>query len=286
MASSFIPSRNKNNKQVDIQSHDLCKDAMPQHVAIIMDGNNRWAKNKFAPGISGHKAGVETIRKVLNVCEELDISILTLFAFSSENWARPDKEVKELMRLLKRYLEKEVASLDDKGICIRFIGRRDRLSSDIVSLMARAESQTSSNTVSTLVLAIDYGGRWDVANAAKEAVKTLHKNAVLDQGEGLDLINEDLISQHMALADLPPPDLCIRTGAEQRISNFLLWQFAYAELYFTDCYWPDFDEQAMQQALSEYASRQRRFGKTSQQIELDASNQGVNQKKGDTYHNA
>lgn len=237
---------------------------IPQHVAIIMDGNNRWAKQKFLPGIRGHRAGVEVIRKVLTVCEQQGVKVLTLFAFSSENWLRPEAEVTELMKLLDKYIEKEAGELHQKGIRLCFVGRRDRLEPGIVDKMLAAEQLTKNNNVSTLVLAIDYGGQWDIAQAAQKLAEQVSQNCL--KAEAID---EALLASHLSLNQFSTPDLCIRTGGEHRISNFLLWQFAYAELYFTDCYWPDFNEEKMNEALQEYAQRQRRFGKTSEQMQTE-----------------
>ena len=235
----------------------------PKHVAIIMDGNNRWAKKRFLPGIRGHKAGVEAIRSVLAVCERHNVKALTLFAFSSENWQRPTEEVGALMSLFLTYLKREVSSLHKKGVCIRFIGRRDRLNDDIVEQMTLAESLTESNTVSTLVLAVDYGGQWDISNATTKIATAVAAGELAPEQ-----INETLIESHLALHDLPKPDLCVRTGGEYRISNFILWQLSYAELYFTECFWPDFDEKEMEKAVAAFSSRQRRFGMTSEQVDV------------------
>lgn len=235
----------------------------PKHVAIIMDGNNRWAKKRFLPGIRGHKAGVEAIRSVLAVCERHNVKALTLFAFSSENWQRPAEEVGALMSLFLTYLKREVSSLHKKGVCIRFIGRRDRLNDDIVEQMTLAESLTESNTVSTLVLAVDYGGQWDISNATTKIATAVAAGELAPEQ-----INETLIESHLALHDLPKPDLCVRTGGEYRISNFILWQLSYAELYFTECFWPDFNEKEMEKAIAAFTARQRRFGMTSEQVEL------------------
>lgn len=237
----------------------------PEHIAIIMDGNNRWAKKRVLPGIRGHRAGVEAIRKVLAVSEKYHVKVLTLFAFSSENWQRPDEEVGALMSLLLSYLKREVVSLHEKGVRVRFIGRRDQLNPEIVKQMEQAESLTCENAGSTLVLAVDYGGQWDIAQATKHIAQR-----VSDGDISVAQIDEALLDQHICLSDLPKPDLCIRTGGEFRISNFLLWQLAYAEMYFTDCFWPDFGEPEMEQAILAFANRQRRFGKTSEQINAEA----------------
>lgn len=233
---------------------------VPAHVAIVMDGNNRWARQRKLPSGSGHRAGVETIRKVLNACKAHGVSTLTLYAFSSENWQRPENEVRELMKLLRSYLSGEVDSLHEKGMRLRFIGRRDRLDADIVSMMESAEQRTAGNSAGTLVLAIDYGGRWDVAEAARQLAARAVAGEISVEG-----IDEQLLAKSIAMADLPEPDLCIRTGAEHRLSNFLLWQLSYAELYFCDCYWPDFDEREFERALQDYGRRQRRFGLSQEQ---------------------
>ena len=233
----------------------------PQHIAIIMDGNNRWAKKRLLPGIRGHKAGVEAIRSVLAVCEKHQVQALTLFAFSSENWQRPVEEVGALMNLFLSYLKREVSSLHKKGVRIRFIGRRDRLQADIVKQMETAETLTQSNSVSTLVLAVDYGGQWDITNATTQIAKRVAAGDI-----EANQIDESLVNSHLSLHDLPKPDLCVRTGGEYRMSNFILWQLSYAELYFTECFWPDFDEQEMEQAIAAFSARQRRFGMTSEQV--------------------
>lgn len=255
--------KSKQPTAIDSPSASSASSAIsPQHIAIIMDGNNRWAKKRLLPGVGGHKAGVEAIRNVLSVCEKYHVRVLTLFAFSSENWQRPEEEVGALMGLFLAYLKREVKDLHNKGIRIRFIGKRDRLSDEIVMQMENAELLTQANTVSTLVLAVDYGGHWDIVNASREIAQQLAEGKI-----ALEHIDEQLLDRHIALGDLPKPDLCIRTGGEYRISNFLLWQLSYSELYFTDCYWPDFKEQQMEEAIAAYALRQRRFGKTSEQLQ-------------------
>lgn len=229
--------------------------AVPQHIAIIMDGNNRWAQRRGLSGVSGHRAGVEVVRTILEACDKRGVKVLTLFAFSSENWGRPETEVRALMALLSRYLRREAEKLHRDNICLRFIGRRDRLSARQQRLLQRAEQLTHANTGATLVLAIDYGGRWDVVDAARRMTIEVREGRL----EPSD-IDEQRLNSELALGDVPPPDLCIRTGGDQRISNFLLWQFAYAELYFTERLWPDFDTAALDEALHEFASRERRFG--------------------------
>ncbi|MYM64976.1 polyprenyl diphosphate synthase [Pseudomaricurvus sp. HS19] len=232
-----------------------------RHVAIIMDGNNRWAKQRGKPGPHGHKVGVERIRDVMQACQKHGIEVLTLFAFSSENWRRPPREVEALMSLFLTYLKREVKKLNEQGVRLRLIGRRDRFSAGIQKAIAEAEAVASEGS-STLVIAADYGGQWDIANAAQRlAVKVAEGSLSPEE------VTEESLAAEVSLADLPPLDLVIRTGGEQRISNFLLWQAAYSELYFCDCYWPDFGEAELDAAVEDFHSRQRRFGKTSEQIE-------------------
>lgn len=235
---------------------------VPHHVAIIMDGNNRWAKAKGLRAVaSGHQAGVEAIRGVLDGCLDAGVKVLTLFAFSSENWQRPSSEVKALMSLFSRYLTKEVPELHAKGTCVRFIGRRDRFSVSLQQQMQSATELTQANTGGTLVIAADYGGQWDIAQAAARLLAEVKQGNVAESD-----ITEQQLAKYISLADLPAPDLLIRTGGEHRVSNFLLWQTAYSELYFTDTYWPDFTKQELLVALDDYAQRERRFGRTSEQI--------------------
>lgn len=235
---------------------------MPRHVAVIMDGNNRWAKGRGIAGAAGHKAGVEQIRKVLQCCEDNGVEVLTVFAFSSENWQRPPAEVDALMRLFRQYLRNEVAELHEKGVRLKVIGSRKRFNSELLKLIELAENQTANNTTRTLVIAADYGGRWDIAQAAAKAAEAVARGELK-----AEQVDEDRLASFMSLADLPAPDLCIRTGGDHRISNFLLWQFAYTELYFSDVFWPDFGEAEFELALADFAGRQRRFGKNADQLE-------------------
>ncbi len=228
---------------------------IPEHVAIIMDGNGRWAKKRLLGTSRGHRAGADALRNVLRAARSRGVRCLTVYAFSSENWRRPEEEVGALMSLLKSYLGREVDELNDEQVKITFIGRRDRLSSDLVRLIESAEAKTSNNTAFELNLAVDYGGHWDIANAAK----ALAKRVAAGQLDWQD-IDEDLLGNEMALANLPAPDLLIRSGGDFRISNFLLWQSAYTEFYFCDTLWPDFGEQDMFLALDDFALRQRRYG--------------------------
>lgn len=238
----------------------IIKKNVPQHVAIIMDGNNRWAKRQGMSAVaSGHSAGAETIRGVLKAAQNMGVHVLTLFAFSSENWARPKAEVDALMRLFAGYLKNEVDELHGQGVQVRFIGRRDRFNDYIRNLMSDAETRTRSNTASVLVIAADYGGMWDISHATQQMIDN-HSREEIAQDDGT------LLSKYVSLADLPPLDLMIRTGGEHRISNFLLWQCAYAELFFTDVYWPDFDGVELAKAVDSFQNRERRFGKTSEQV--------------------
>ena len=230
---------------------------VPRHVAIIMDGNNRWARQRGLPGPAGHRAGVEAVRDVMRSCREHGVEILTLFAFSSENWERPLPEVRGLLALLSRYLRTEVKQLHEDGIRLRFIGERSRFSPRLQRLMQQAENTTAENTRATVVIAVDFGGQWDITQAAARLAQRC-----VDGEVDTAAITPQLLQQELSLArlGLPAPDLCIRTGGDARISNFLLWDFAYAELYFTPVLWPDFGELEFQRALSDYGRRERRFG--------------------------
>ena len=233
---------------------------MPQlhHIAIIMDGNNRWAKQRLLPGTAGHKVGIERLRDMLEGCREHGIDVLTVFAFSSENWRRPRKEVRALMSLFKHYLSSEIKKLKKEGVCLRVIGNRARFDKKLIHAIENAEESTKGGE-RTLVIAADYGGRWDIVNAAKQMLDTVPMSEV----------NESSLHQFTCLADLPPLDLLIRTGGEYRVSNFLLWQAAYAELYFSELLWPDFDKQALAQAVNSFCSRERRFGFNGDQLSGD-----------------
>lgn len=242
--------------------NDVAIANVPRHIAIIMDGNNRWAKKRLLPGAAGHKAGVEAIRQVLKTAEKHQVEAITLFAFSSENWQRPAKEVDALMSLFLTYLEKEVRELHQNGVKVQIIGDRAKFSDALLTRMVDAEKLTASNTKTTLSIAADYGGQWDIAQAAKQLALQVQKGEI-----SADEITPELMDQAVSLSNLPKPDLCIRTGGDQRISNFLLWQMAYTELYFTDVLWPDFGEQELVDAMVAYSGRQRRFGKNSDQIE-------------------
>ncbi|WP_374708402.1 polyprenyl diphosphate synthase [Chitinimonas sp. BJYL2] len=224
-----------------------------------MDGNGRWAKKRLLPRIAGHKQGVETVREAVKACSELGVRYLTLFAFSSENWRRPEEEVSFLMGLFIAALEREIDKLDRNDIRLRLVGRRDRFSPQIVSLIEAAEARTAGNTGLTLTIAADYGGRWDILQATQAML--IARPELLASGYG-----EDDLAPYLAMAYAPEPDLFIRTGGEARVSNFLLWQLAYTELYFTDLFWPDFDRAALEAAIASYCQRERRFGRTSEQL--------------------
>jgi undecaprenyl diphosphate synthase len=237
------------------------KPELPQHIAIVMDGNNRWAKSHDLPAKFGHRNGADAAREVVNSCLSRDIKYLTLFAFSSENWLRPRKEVQGLMALFLTVLKrKEINQLHKENVRLLFIGNRSSFSQKLQKNMREVEELTRNNTGMTVIVAADYGGRWDIANAMTSIV------AKAASGElSADAIDIELVRQHTSTSDYPDPDLCIRTGGEHRISNFLLWQFAYTELYFTDCYWPDFDDTQFQRALDDFAKRQRRYGSHDEQ---------------------
>lgn len=239
------------------------QEKVPRHIAVIMDGNNRWSRQHNKNGISGHRAGAVAARNLVDMCIARNIDILTLFVFSSENWLRPKKEVNSLMALFLNVLQKnEINKLHKQNIRIRFIGSREHFAGKLLTLMDQAEKLTAANDGMTVVVAADYGGHWDMTNAARQIALQVERGEL----KAAD-IDEDLVREHIAIGDLPMPDLCIRTGGEQRISNFLLWQFAYTELYFTDTFWPDFDATEFDRALADFAGRQRRFGKVSHQVE-------------------
>ena len=237
---------------------------LPKHIAVIMDGNGRWAKKRLLPRTAGHRAGVKSARKILENCIKNNISVLTLFAFSSENWSRPETEVNELMGIFFTNLEKELPSFQQHDIQVRFIGDLSQFSSQLQQRILSTQQQTANNKGLVLVIAASYGGRWDIVQAAKQ----LAQKVSIGQLQ-LDEIDENKFSQVMSLADLPEPDLFIRTSGEQRISNFLLWQLAYAELYFTETFWPDFGDKHFQEALNFFQQRIRRFGKIDEQLVKD-----------------
>lgn len=230
--------------------------AVPRHVAIIMDGNNRWAQRQGLPGSAGHRAGVEAVRNVMRACRDQGVEILTLFAFSSENWGRPRPEVRALLALLSRYLRTEVKQLQRDEVRLRFVGERYRFSERLQRLMEHAERSTQDNTAATVVIAVDYGGQWDMADTARRMAQDVVAGRLAPGN-----ITVESFGRATSLGNLPPPDLCIRTGGDARISNFLLWHVAYSELYFTPTLWPDFGELEFARALADYARRERRFGR-------------------------
>jgi undecaprenyl diphosphate synthase len=240
--------------------------ATPTHVAIIMDGNGRWASQRFMPRTAGHAKGVQSVRRAVETCGRMGVKYLTLFAFSSENWRRPADEVSLLMRLFVQALEREVARLKDQGVRLHVVGDLSAFEPRLQELILQAQDQTKHNDKLHLTIAANYGGRWDVLQATR---KMLLENPSLAQDPSQ--IDEAALARHLCMAWAPEPDLFIRTGGEQRISNFLIWQLAYTELYFTPCYWPDFDESELLKAFEWYAQRERRFGRTSAQ--LHAKNQ-------------
>jgi len=228
--------------------------AVPRHIAIVMDGNGRWASKRFLPRVAGHKQGVDTLRDIVKACAQRGVQVLTVFAFSSENWSRPADEVSGLMDLLIMALGREVSQLQKDGVQLHFVGARTGLSERVQQGLREAEQQTAQNQRLVLNVCFNYGGRWDIMQAAAQLA------------EAGQPISENSLSAKMALAHVADPDLLIRTGGEMRISNFLLWQCAYSELYFSERLWPDFDDAALDAALADYASRQRRFGKTPEQL--------------------
>ncbi len=235
---------------------------LPRHIAIVMDGNGRWAKQRDLPRHSGHKAGVKSVRSSVEESVRHGIEVLTLFAFSSENWKRPQKEVSLLMDLFLVALQREVKRLKRNNVRLRIIGDRSAFSEKLQQRIVRAEQETADCSGLILQIAANYGGRWDITQAVRQLAERVAAGEIEP-----DLIQEETISHHLSFSDLPDPDLFIRTGGDQRISNFMLWQSAYSELYFTETYWPDFDAEAFAQALAYYAGRQRRFGMTGDQVE-------------------
>ena len=231
---------------------------MPSHVAVIMDGNGRWAKKRFLPRVAGHVKGVELVREMVRACLERGIQYLTLFAFSSENWRRPQEEVSLLMQLFVKALEQEVEKLDRNGVRLRVVGDLSRFEPRLQALIREAEATTQNNTRLDLTIAANYGGRWDIMQAMNRLLA--------DRAPGKEVIEEGDLNPYLSMNYAPEPDLFIRTGGEQRISNFLLWQLAYTELYFTDTLWPDFDTAAFDKAIASFQQRERRFGRTSEQV--------------------
>jgi len=240
---------------------------VPRHVAIIMDGNGRWAKQRHLPRAAGHKQGLESVRTIIKACIEREIKYLTIFAFSSENWRRPEDEIKLLMQLFLIALEREVSKLHENGIRFRVIGDISKLDSRIVDCIRQGEILTASNSRLFFTVAANYGGRWDIMQAVRKMmIQAPHLQTNFTEAD---------LSRHLALADAPEPDLFIRTGGECRISNFLLWQLAYTELYFTETLWPDFDAASLNRAIVSYQQRERRFGRTSEQLAAAVPQQAI-----------
>lgn len=242
----------------DIDSH---QGSVPRHIAIIMDGNNRWARQRELPGAEGHRAGEQAVQAVIRFCAQQGVDVVTLFAFSSENWRRPEDEVNHLMSLFLRALDQRVEELHEKQVRLCFIGERNAFSHALQQGMARAEALTAGNTRMTVVIAVNYGGQWDIARAARSLAARVQEGSL-----SLEQVDEAHMQQAISLGDMPPVDLLIRTGGEQRLSNFLLWQCAYAEFWFTPVLWPDVDEKVMADALADYAGRQRRFGRSGVEV--------------------
>lgn len=234
---------------------------VPVHIAVIMDGNGRWAKARALPRHAGHRSGVKSVRKIVEVAAKRGVSYLTLFAFSSENWRRPKEEVSRLMTLFLEALQREVDDLHRNNVRLSFIGERDLLQQGLVRKITAAEEQTKDNSGLNLIIAVAYGGRWDIVTASKKLAVRVAASELAPAD-----IDDECLAAELALAGKPDPDLLIRTGGEKRISNFLLWNLAYAELWFCDCLWPDFSEQHFDDALSYFSSRQRRYGHTSEQV--------------------
>ena len=245
------------SKESDIET--LLPEQMPKHIAIIMDGNGRWAKKRLLPRFVGHQKGLNAVKRAVSFCSEKGIDALTLFAFSTENWKRPKEEVNKLMGLFLQALQKEVSKLSQNNVQLRIIGDRTAFSDEIQSHIEQAEQMTQGNTGLVLTIAANYGGRADIV----QAFKSWH---AANPHQPIESLTESDVNKHIALHDIATPDLLIRTGGEQRISNFLIWQMAYAELYFTDALWPDFSEEDMKDAVLSYSHRERRFGKTSEQV--------------------
>ena len=236
-------------------------ESLPRHVAIVMDGSGRWARRRRLPRFAGHRAGVDAARDIVRACGERGIEVLTLFAFSSENWRRPRDEVEGLMGLFRNALEQETRRLHERNVRLEVVGERRALNDMLRKRIGQAEELTRTNTGLRLIVAMNYGGHWDVTQACRSIARQ-----VRDEALDPDTISPELVNEHLSLSKFPPPDLFIRTGGEMRVSNFLIWHLAYAELYFTETLWPDFDPRALDEALGAFAGRQRRFGRTSEQV--------------------
>ncbi|WP_299873139.1 isoprenyl transferase [uncultured Cocleimonas sp.] len=242
---------------------------IPRHIAIVMDGNGRWARAKHRPRLLGHKKGVEAVREIVKTCAKLNVECLSLFAFSSENWKRPEEEISNLMSLFMLALEREAKALARNNVRLQIIGDLSQFSEKLQQKIKQVEDLTADSDGLKLVVAANYGGRWDVTQATKSIAQK-----VVDKDLNIDDISEDDICESVSTYGIPDPDLFIRTGGEKRISNFLIWQMAYTELYFTDVLWPDFDANELNLAITDYSSRQRRFGKTSEQVLAEKNGEG------------
>jgi len=245
-------------------------DSELKHMAIIMDGNNRWARERKLKGLAGHRAGADRLQKVVEACADYQIDVLTVFAFSSENWSRPKQEVKGLLSLFSASLKRYRTELKSQNIALKVIGRRDRFSDSLQKQIQQVEDETASGR-RTLVVAADYGGQWDITHAAKTMADKVLKGTL-----SLSDIDEKSLENALSLADYPPVDLLVRTGGEHRMSNFLLWQMAYTEFFFADCFWPDFDESWLAKAVGEFQRRQRRYGNNPEPIQFESDDGGGN----------
>jgi undecaprenyl diphosphate synthase len=244
-----------------MHNSQLLPDALPKHIAVIMDGNGRWAKEKGKPRVFGHKNGVKAVRKTISTSAQLGIKAVTMFAFSSENWRRPEEEVGVLMELFISVLSTEVKKLHRNNLRLRVIGNTSRFSSRLQAKIMQAEALTANNTGMVVNIAANYGGKWDITEAMKSIAEQVAHGELIPSD-----IDEQIIQQHLTMNDLPEVDLLIRTSGECRISNFMLWQLAYAELYFTQTYWPDFNEDSLVEAITWFVNRERRFGCTGEQV--------------------
>ena len=230
--------------------------AIPDHIAIIMDGNNRWAKKRFLPGAAGHRAGAKLLRPIAEACVDHGVTDLTVFAYSTENWHRPSGEVSVLMDLMRYVMKNDINDLHAKGVRLRIIGDRSRFAPDICAMMVQCENLTKDNTELNMSVAVNFGGRWDITMAAKALAQRVERGELSSAD-----INEEMLASHLSLSEVGEPDLLIRTGGDHRVSNFLLWDLAYTEMYFTDLFWPEFDADQLRIAIDGYAVRQRRFGR-------------------------
>lgn len=250
------------DSEIAVEKYGLDPQGLPRHIAIIMDGNGRWAKSRLRPRLFGHKEGAESVRNIVTACREIGVEALTLYAFSSENWNRPEAEVGGLMTILQKFLNSELSKMQKNGIRLHCIGDIHSLPESVQKPLREAMESTKDNTELTLSLALSYGGRNEICRAVKSIARAAVKGDVV-----IDEINDELISASLDTSILPEPDLLIRTGGEARLSNFLLWQLSYAELYFTDIMWPDFRAEQLAQAIAYFQNRERRFGKTGEQIQ-------------------